>query len=97
MFMRYLGGGVGHHNQQHGGVGSEAAEAMDIDEDEGEAESGFVLDENKTFEDWGNGDDDDEEDEEDDGDEGSDLDEDEDFGPEDGENEYELEDEYDDF
>lgn len=94
MFMRYLGGGVGHHTQQYSGADTEAANGMDIGEDDGGNEDG---DEDPPLEGWGS--DEDDEDEEMDEDEGeeedSGVDEDQDFGPEDGENEHGRQDDYD--
>ena len=96
MFMRYLGGGVGHcAAQQRDRVDAEQADAMDIDV---QTEEGFELDEDGPLAQQGCTSDEDEEDYEDGemevDDSDLDEDEDEDFGPEDGEDDDEAEEEY---
>jgi hypothetical protein len=105
MFMRYLGGGVGHQNMQQSSVGTEQLDAMDLDEEDAETEEDPIHGVDHSEQEAQQGDYDDMEDESGDGDEDEDEeeeeeeeeeteDEDEDLGPEDGEDD-DAEDEYD--
>jgi segregation and condensation protein B len=100
MFMRYLGGGVGHQSVQQCGIGAEEMNIMDTDEMDADAEEGLVVNEGNHLEQgsqWGGDDgeedeDDDEDEDEDDEDEDEDEDEEELAEEEDSENEDEDED-----
>ena len=88
MFVHFLRGGVGHQTLQQQSIG---ADDMDIDDTDAEiTEDG----DDEDSEDESEGDDDDD-DEGDDEDEGDGEDNDGDLGPEDGEDDEEMEDEYD--
>jgi hypothetical protein len=104
MFMRFLGGGVGHQTAQRQGMG---VDDMDIDDTGAEIEEDFIHDdrnlsqgedsdgEEEEDDNEDNEDEGDDEDEDNEEDEGDDEDSDGDLGPEDGEDYEEMEDEYD--